>query len=90
MRWCAARTGRLVGGSTGTALWGAVQLIAEMRREGTQGSVVTLLCDGGERYQQTYYNDSWLAAQGLDLTPYTAVLAGFAASGECADPLAVH
>ncbi len=90
MRWCATQTGRLVGGSTGTALWGAVQLITEMRRDRHRGSVVTLLCDGGERYQQTYYNDSWLAAQGLDLTPYAAALEGFLASGVCVDPLEVQ
>ena len=88
MRWGTARTGRLVGGSTGTGLCGAVQLIAEMRRDGRKGSVVTLLCDGGERYQQTYYNDDWLAEHGLDLAPYTAVLEEFLVSGECSEALA--
>ena len=47
MRWCSRVTGRLVGGSTGTALWGALRLVAAMRAAGTAGSVVTLLCDGG-------------------------------------------
>jgi cysteine synthase A len=69
-------------------LCGAVQLIAEMRRDGRKGSVVTLLCDGGERYQQTYYNDDWLAEQRLDLAPYTAVLEEFLVSGECSEALA--
>lgn len=27
-------------------------------------SIVTLLCDGGERYGCTYYNDAWLADRG--------------------------
>jgi cysteine synthase len=79
-------TGRRAGGSTGTNLWGAFQLVAEMLAAGRTGSVVTLLCDGGERYAHTYYSDAWLADQGLDLAPHTATLARFAATGEWADP----
>ena len=56
--------GRRVGGSTGTNLWGAASSIAEMRAEGETGSVVTLICDGGDRYADTYYDDAWVAAQG--------------------------
>src|SRR5690606_34412492 len=52
--------GRRVGGSTGTNLWGAFGLIGEMLAEGRSGSVVTLLCDGGERYTDTYFSDDWL------------------------------
>ncbi len=77
MRWTSRHLGRLVGGSTGTAMWGAVHLVGRMREDGERGSVVTLLCDGGERYQSTYYDDAWLAAEGLDLTPYTAELDTF-------------
>lgn len=74
MRHLEAVTGRRAGGSTGTNLWGSLQLVAELRAAGRRGSVVTLLCDGGERYAHTYYDDGWLAAQGLDLTPYLADL----------------
>lgn len=74
-------TGRRAGGSTGTNLWGAFRLVAEMVRAGRTGSVVTLLCDGGERYARTYYSDAWVAGQGLDLAPYTATLRRFAATG---------
>lgn len=71
------------GGSTGTNLWGALELIAEMRRNGQRGSVVTFICDGGERYVDTYYDDEWLAAQGLDPEPYGREIAQMiAASGE--------
>ena len=70
------------GGSTGTNLWGAFALVAEMLAAGRTGSVVTLLCDGGERYAHTYYSDDWVAAQGLDLAPHAATLRRFAASGE--------
>ncbi|GAA1460637.1 PLP-dependent cysteine synthase family protein [Williamsia maris] len=73
--------GRRVGPSTGTNVWGAFRLIAEMVAQGRGGSVVTLLCDGGDRYADTYFDDDWVATQGLDLTPPRAVLDEFVASG---------
>jgi cysteine synthase len=82
MRAATAVLGRRVGGSTGTNLWGAFGLIAEMRAAGVRGSVVTLLCDGGERYVDTYYSDDWVAAAGLDLAPHLAVVDTFLATGE--------
>ncbi|MDR6173804.1 cysteine synthase A [Nocardioides zeae] len=85
-RWCTRVTGRAAGGSTGTALWGAVTVLAQMRAEGRAGSVVTLLCDGGERYAATYYDDDWVAAQGLDIAPYTAALEAFVATGTWQPP----
>jgi cysteine synthase len=85
MRELERTTGRRAGGSTGTNLWGAFQLVAEMVAAGRRGSVVTLLCDGGERYAHTYYSDGWVADQGLDLTPHTDTLRRFAATGEWRD-----
>ncbi|MTD56744.1 PLP-dependent cysteine synthase family protein [Amycolatopsis pithecellobii] len=75
------RTGHWAGGSTGTNLYGAFQLIARMLAAGQTGSVVTLLCDGGERYAHTYYNDEWLADQGLDVDAEMAVLEDFFRTG---------
>jgi cysteine synthase A len=88
MRWCSAALGREVGGSTGTAMWGAIQLITAMRAEGEAGSVVVLLCDGGERYRDTYYNDDWVTARGFDLVPYTRTLEAFLTGprGAAGDP----
>jgi cysteine synthase A len=60
------RIGRSCGGSTGTNLWVAAQLICEMIDDGVSGSVVTILCDAGERYRSTIFDDNWLAAQGLE------------------------
>src|SRR5699024_10307931 len=40
MRWASEHLGRRVGGSTGTNLWGALQLAVEMRDQGVQGSIV--------------------------------------------------
>ncbi|MDN3311530.1 PLP-dependent cysteine synthase family protein [Microbacterium oryzae] len=61
------RTLHWAGGSTGTNLVGAFQLIARMVAAGQQGSVVTLICDGGARYAHTYHDDAWVAAQGHDI-----------------------
>ncbi|WP_327238019.1 PLP-dependent cysteine synthase family protein [Streptomyces sp. NBC_01317] len=73
--------GRKAGGSTGTGLWSALRIVAEMVAEGHQGSVVTLLCDPGDRYLDKYYSDTWLAGQGLDIDPYTITLERFLDSG---------
>jgi cysteine synthase A len=82
MRELERTTGRRAGGSTGTNLWGAFQLVAELVAAGCTGSVVTLLCDGGERYAHTYYSDGWVARQGLDLTAHTEALRRFARTAE--------
>ncbi|GFG74134.1 PLP-dependent cysteine synthase family protein [Mycobacterium botniense] len=76
-RHASAVLGRRVGGSTGTNLWGAFGLIAEMVASGRSGSVVTLLADSGDRYADTYFCDEWVAAQGLDTAAAAATLAAF-------------
>jgi cysteine synthase len=81
MRLVSARTGRSVGGSTGTNVWGAFQLIAELRARGERGSVVTLICDGGARYAGTYYDDAWVADQGLELAPHMDAVEWFLERG---------
>ena len=81
MRLLRAKTRYFAGGSTGTNLYAAFQIIAGMLQRGERGSIVTLICDSGERYANTYYNDDWLADQGLDLALHTAVLERFLAEG---------
>jgi len=71
------RLGRRVGGSTGTNFFALCVLASRMTAEGAQGSLVTLICDGGERYGHTYYNDVWIAQQGLDLAPHERRLDAF-------------
>src|SRR5690606_39191612 len=70
MRFLEHMVGRKYGGSTGTNLYGALHLIAEMAARGERGAVVTLACDPGDRYLDTYYDDAWLAANGYDIEPY--------------------
>ncbi|WP_103122818.1 PLP-dependent cysteine synthase family protein [Methylopila sp. Yamaguchi] len=67
--------GRPCGGSTGTNVWACLTLIEEMRAAGREGAIVTLLCDSGERYRSTLFDDAWIASRGLDLAPARARLA---------------
>ena len=76
---------REVGGSTGTGFYGALLLVAEMLDGGHHGSVVTLICDGGERYRNTYYDDGWLATQGCDIAPVVRQLEQFLVTGRWGD-----
>lgn len=69
MRLASELLGRSCGVSTGTNFVGVLKLLCEMRAAGDAGSVVTLLCDGGERYAQTYNNDTWLKVQDIDILP---------------------
>lgn len=73
--------GRRVGGSTGTNLWGVFSVVADMVEQGRSGSVVTLLCDAGDRYSSTYFDDTWVAQEGLELDGPTQVLNEFVATG---------
>ncbi|BDB45443.1 MULTISPECIES: PLP-dependent cysteine synthase family protein [Mycobacterium] len=83
-RHVSAVLGRRVGPSTGTNLCGAFQLLAEMVADGRSGSVVTLLADSGDRYADTYFDDDWVAAQGIDPSGPAQTLAEFERSGRWA------
>ncbi|EGT4372267.1 PLP-dependent cysteine synthase family protein [Cronobacter malonaticus] len=74
MQWLGELLGRKVGASTGTNMWGALQLAARMREEGRSGAIVTLLCDSGERYLETYHNPEWVAASIGDISPWRAAI----------------
>jgi cysteine synthase A len=73
---------RRCGGSTGTNFVGALQLMAEMKAAGETGPVVTLICDSGERYAGSYYDDAWLASQNIDIAAPRARIARLAHTGE--------
>jgi len=70
------------GPSTGTNLWGAFELIADMTAAGEEGSIVSLICDSGERYSQTFYDDVWLARKKIDLRRWRRQLQTFVETGE--------
>ncbi|WP_324710382.1 PLP-dependent cysteine synthase family protein [Pseudomonas citronellolis] len=69
MHYLAQRLGRRVGGSSGTNLVGALLAARSMLARGESGSIVAILCDGGERYATSYYDPLWLIQQGFQLEP---------------------
>ncbi len=81
-RVLSARLFRRVGGSTGTNFMAVLCLASQMRREGRGGALVTLICDSGDRYAGTYYNDAWLEEQGIDTAPWVARIERFLDTGE--------
>ena len=72
---------RRCGGSTGTNLYAAFQIISELNAQNQEASVVSMICDGGERYLDTYYNDHWLEENGFDIAPYRNQLEEFYETG---------
>ena len=70
LRWLEKLIGRKAGGSTGTNLWGALMLASKMHEQKEEGSIVTVLCDTGDRYLHTYHNDAWVAENIGDLSDY--------------------
>lgn len=74
IHWLQKVLGRKVGASTGTNMWGALTLARQMRDRGEQGAIVTLLCDSGERYLDTYYDADWVETNIGDLSQYTQQL----------------
>lgn len=74
MQFLESLLGRKVGASTGTNMWGVLQLAAKMHAEGKKGAIVTLLCDSGERYLDTYYNPQWVESHIGSLQPWQSEL----------------
>ena len=59
--------GLLVGGSAGLNVAGAVRLAKAL---GPGRTVVTILCDGGQRYASKLFNPNFLRARGLPTPPW--------------------
>lgn len=72
------------GASTGTNFHGVLQIAAEMAEASEGGSIVSLVCDPGDRYVRTCYRDDWVSEQGLDLAPHLEQIERFLAGGEWA------
>ena len=56
------KDGLFMGGSVGINVGAAVALAKQLGQEHT---IVTVLCDGGARYQSRLFNPDWLASKGL-------------------------
>jgi cysteine synthase A len=66
MHSLSVRLGRRVGGSTGTNLVAALACAQNLKKLGRGGSIVTLLCDDGQRYRHSYFDDEWLRRNDLE------------------------
>jgi cystathionine beta-synthase len=62
VRAVARRTGLLLGGSAGGSVYAALERLESFP---PQATVVTIVCDGGEKYLDTVFDDEWLRARGL-------------------------
>lgn len=82
IHWLEQQIGRKTGASTGTNLFGALLLAAKMKQAGDTGSIVTLICDLGERYLDTYYNPDWVTEHIGCCQAMTDKLTAFNHSGE--------
>jgi cysteine synthase A len=51
-----------------------LMLACEMRDRGEQGSILSLLCDAGERYLGSYFDPAWVQTHIGDCAPATARL----------------
>jgi cysteine synthase A len=60
MRALSDLLGRRVGPSTGTNFAAVLLLACEMQAAGRRGSILSLLCDSGERYLPTYHDERWV------------------------------
>lgn len=87
MRHVSSVLGRRVGGSTGTNFVGVLRLAQAMAASGQAGSIVTILCDAGERYAHSYYNPGWYAERGIEVAGADAAIAA-AVAGSPLPPLA--
>jgi cysteine synthase A len=70
------------GGSTGTNIFAALQVANSMQESGQNGSIVTLACDPGDRYSDTYFDQNWLSENGHNIAPYREMLLAFIKTGK--------
>jgi cystathionine beta-synthase len=62
-RRLAAEEGLLVGGSSGMAVWAALQVAAEL--DDHEAMVAVILPDGGRNYLSKIFSDAWMTQYGL-------------------------
>ena len=72
--WLQTCTRRMFGPSTGTNVIGALILAQSLVSRGETGSIVTLGCDDGRRYDATIYDRRSLAEAQIDVGSWTDLL----------------
>lgn len=79
------KLGRSVGGSTGTNLIGVLNALHYANQSDAildRGPIVTMICDGGERYWETYYSPEWREEHGLYVDEIEARIERFFEHGD--------
>jgi cysteine synthase A len=61
VHWLVRNEGLFLGGSSGLNVLGAARIALELPKDSV---VVTILCDGGERYLSRLFNEHWLRENG--------------------------
>ncbi|WP_232447444.1 cysteine synthase family protein [Burkholderia ubonensis] len=61
-RYIARKRALLVGGSAGGVIWHALKMLGTLPPDST---LVVLVCDGGEKYLDTVFNDDWMNERDL-------------------------
>ena len=61
-RRLAREEGIFAGGSSGSAVWAAIQIARDMKE---RKNIVVILPDSGSRYMSKVYNDGWMKANGF-------------------------
>ena len=79
-------SGRRFGGSSGTNLFASLRIAAGMKASGKHGSIVTLLCDRGERYADTVFDRGWLTQRGLCIDAWLDALRAVKERGVFTEP----
>ncbi len=82
--------GHALSGAAGPACWwiewrnliGALMAAQQMKAAGSRGRSLAILCDGGERYADTYYDQGW--RRGMS---WSGLIEAVAASAERGEPL---
>lgn len=85
IHWLAQKTGRKSGPSTGTNLYATLKLAQQMQQQGTTGSLVTLWCDDGDRYLDSYYDPTWVNKHIGATADYVEQLRAFERNGRSLD-----
>ncbi|MHC1729483.1 MAG: PLP-dependent cysteine synthase family protein [Syntrophobacteraceae bacterium] len=86
MQFLSELLGSKVGPSTGTNFYGALRLMDRMNKEGRGGSLVSIICDDGNMYLDTYYNPEWITKSGMNPQPWKAALEKFWETGSWVMP----
>jgi cysteine synthase A len=82
MHSLSVRLGRRVGASTGTNLVAALACAQSLKALGAAGSIVTLLCDDGQRYRHSYFDDAWLRDNDLECEAQSDAIDALMDSGD--------